>query len=633
MPIRIGGIVVELIADTDAFLRGFDKAGERANQFNRRLLQAAGAASAAASAGFGAVATQATLAASNIFRASQRLGVSAQFLSEWQGVVASAGVSAETFLGIIQDMNERIGDGVALMGGEAREAAKALGLSLDELAAAGPEQAFERIFAALADVEDQTLRTTLADKFFADAGQQLTGVIERGTEAIHKQREELRRLGVVIDGEAAAQAEELRQRMVELRRTGEGFTTQLTANFIPSLNNLTQAYLDNASAAETGADAGRFLGETLITLSKVASTVKEGFVGLGEFLGASAAAAVQLVEGNVERAETIMDDFGRRNRQRAEDLRQLFARLERPAEFNRRNFVFEGAQGNLDELNEVRNRILEADEAQKMWNEDVRTAQSLIQSLRSPVEVMLDQFTQYNDLLEKGLIDQEQYNRAVAASQEAFADATAALQDNNEENRRILRERQRELDQAQREADRAQEEAVRQAQDANRQIANVIGRPLQRVIEGTSSVSDAFAQMTTNILSHLSQLAVNEIFNSLFSRGGGVGTGQTGLGFGRIFDSLGGILGGFFAGNAQSGLNFRVPGSGGTDSQLVSFRATPGEQVNVTPPGPSGAAASGGGDVTVIQNLHFQGAPDPLSAQQVGAAAAIALQQSMARNG
>jgi hypothetical protein len=53
----------------------------------------------------------------------------------------------------------------------------------------------------------------------------------------------------------------------------------------------------------------------------------------------------------------------------------------------------------------------------------------------------------------------------------------------------------------------------------------------------------------------------------------------------RAISGAGGLMG--FA----SGGSFTVGGSGGTDSSLVAFRATPGEHVTVSPPG----AANGGG--------------------------------------
>jgi TP901 family phage tail tape measure protein len=52
----------------------------------------------------------------------------------------------------------------------------------------------------------------------------------------------------------------------------------------------------------------------------------------------------------------------------------------------------------------------------------------------------------------------------------------------------------------------------------------------------------------------------------------------------------------------QHGGSFEVAGAGGTDSQIVAFRATPGERVDVTPPGRSMAAAP---QVHVEQHNHF----------------------------
>ena len=53
--------------------------------------------------------------------------------------------------------------------------------------------------------------------------------------------------------------------------------------------------------------------------------------------------------------------------------------------------------------------------------------------------------------------------------------------------------------------------------------------------------------------------------------------------------TLGGVsFGQGFDFGFQRGGAFTVPGSGGPDSQLVSFAATPGERVSVTRPGQAG---------------------------------------------
>jgi hypothetical protein len=89
----------------------------------------------------------------------------------------------------------------------------------------------------------------------------------------------------------------------------------------------------------------------------------------------------------------------------------------------------------------------------------------------------------------------------------------------------------------------------------------------------------------------------------------------------KIFDGLGGFasgsglasVGGFFKnllGFANGG-SFMVGGSGGTDSSVVAFRATPGETVSVSRPGrPSGSVS-----VTVVQNNDFRGATTDLIKQ------------------
>jgi hypothetical protein len=71
----------------------------------------------------------------------------------------------------------------------------------------------------------------------------------------------------------------------------------------------------------------------------------------------------------------------------------------------------------------------------------------------------------------------------------------------------------------------------------------------------------------------------------------------------KIFDSLGGVAGisgglGKLFGFATGG-SFKVGGSGGTDSSLVAFKATPGEMVDVRTPG---QARGGGG---IVQHISI----------------------------
>lgn len=105
---------------------------------------------------------------------------------------------------------------------------------------------------------------------------------------------------------------------------------------------------------------------------------------------------------------------------------------------------------------------------------------------------------------------------------------------------------------------------------------------------GEFSVNQFFGNLADQLL----RLAANQVFQQLadgplFGNTGGT-AGGGGI-FGGILSGLGGLLG------FQNGGNFTVGGSGGTDSQLVAFRATPGEDVSIRTPGQQRMAEGGGG--------------------------------------
>jgi len=99
---------------------------------------------------------------------------------------------------------------------------------------------------------------------------------------------------------------------------------------------------------------------------------------------------------------------------------------------------------------------------------------------------------------------------------------------------------------------------------------------------GEFSVREFFG----SIFEQLLKLAANQLFAQLLGGGGGGG-------------GLGGLLGGLFGAlpGFQNGGEFAAGGSGGTDSQLVAFRATPGERVSVDTPAQQ--RQGNGGNVTV----------------------------------
>ena len=112
--------------------------------------------------------------------------------------------------------------------------------------------------------------------------------------------------------------------------------------------------------------------------------------------------------------------------------------------------------------------------------------------------------------------------------------------------------------------------------------------------------TDAALRLLDKIISKIEKELVNALF-SLPSAGGGGGF------FGAVAKGLAGLFGGGGGGGATTtpfmtfaqGGAFRVGGSGGIDSQMVAFKASPNETVSVTKPGQTFGGRGGGAQVNV----------------------------------
>lgn len=126
------------------------------------------------------------------------------------------------------------------------------------------------------------------------------------------------------------------------------------------------------------------------------------------------------------------------------------------------------------------------------------------------------------------------------------------------------------------------------------------------VVDGKGSFSDLINSMLKDIV----RLQAKSFLDPITKGASGFLSGGLGKLFEGMFNPAGAPIAsqGFgMAGDAGSllgfanGGDFTVGGAGGTDSQLVAFRATPGENVSVRTPG----QGSDSGGVTVVQNLNF----------------------------
>lgn len=206
--------------------------------------------------------------------------------------------------------------------------------------------------------------------------------------------------------------------------------------------------------------------------------------------------------------------------------------------------------------------------------------------------------------------------------------------------------------------------------EVQKSMADIASQTSQLVTGAFNNMTDAlvnFAQtgklnlksLFDSIVSGLLRIAIQQQIMAPLAQSlglsAGVGTAAAGAGgassWGGGAGGIGSLLGNFATnanGNVGSGLfgaisdfgsflgfanegQFQVGGQGGTDSQMVAFRASPDETVSVTKPGRAAA------DHTQVVHVHVYGATNPndfkASEGQVAAAAGGAMRRAQSRNG
>ncbi|WP_173995032.1 hypothetical protein [Agrobacterium tumefaciens] len=132
---------------------------------------------------------------------------------------------------------------------------------------------------------------------------------------------------------------------------------------------------------------------------------------------------------------------------------------------------------------------------------------------------------------------------------------------------------------------------MRDALDFAKDATNGFLSDFRQGLANGEGVWKSFGNAAMNVLNKVIDKIQTEFVDALFSAnsilGGGGGKGGGGL-FGGLFAGLGKIFGFARGGTILPG------GAGGIDSQLVMFRKSPNERVDITKPGQTLAASSGG---------------------------------------
>jgi TP901 family phage tail tape measure protein len=245
-----------------------------------------------------------------------------------------------------------------------------------------------------------------------------------------------------------------------------------------------------------------------------------------------------------------------------------------------------------------------AQDAEKL-NDALKLQKELLEGIRGPATDYGQKLDALSALLDKGKISLDEYENAVRDVRIEFLESQTDFTSGFE---RGLLKIQRDIDDVASQIEDALTNAFRGAEDA--------------LVEFVTTGKLDFKSLAESIIADLARIAIRQaiikpLTNALGSFASSFGGGFGGGGFGGGGGGLGFATGG----------GFTVGGGGGVDSQLVQFRASPGERVNITRPGEN-PSDGGGGPRQVVFNIST---PDVQGFRQSEAQIAARMQRIASR--
>ncbi len=235
---------------------------------------------AGAGAAFIGFANSALASADELQRLSDRVGVSAETLQEWQFIAKSTGADADDVADAFREMQLRLSEAARLGSGPAVDALMLLGLTLDDLAGMDAAQQFELLRDAISEVEDPADRLFLAEELLGGSTERLGAFIEGTAEEMAALRQEARDTGQILSDETVASLDGAHAAFGRL-------TTALNNFAIEGLVKIIDALPGVDLGLEEAAEAATYMDEQVELLDRQILELNSSIENLANDLGTS----------------------------------------------------------------------------------------------------------------------------------------------------------------------------------------------------------------------------------------------------------------------------------------------------------------------------------------------------------
>lgn len=668
-------LVVRLEAQTAEFAKQLEKSQSQLRKFNKETSSTASnigkgiaAAATVAAAAIGYF-TKATIDnADRLNDLSKSVGASTEFLSQMEFAAKQSGVGAEELSKGLAKLS-KAALSAAKDGGASAETFERLGISVQN--ADGTMRSTEDLLLDVADkfskMENGVAKTGLAMELFGRSGATLIPLLNEGRSGIEAMRQEADALGLTLDQNAAAAADQFNDNLERLKGAASGVVNQAVQQFLPTLVALTDRFVKSAKEGGGLKAAIDLLVITFKGFVTAGIIVKSVFEQLGRIIYGVGAAVVAVAQGEFRLAkEEISDAFAQARSNVTDDMeliaqvwsdtvpqvtesaRQMDAALEDTVIFSpdkagekareAAEKAREALAGMVADLQQqvatygqgeeavLRYRMAHGDLAEMIrqggvqaqtYADEIIALHQQLAGLEATTDAQKEAQENDNRLKEEGAA----VTAALRTEAEMYADTLRRLNELHDMGYVSAETYQRGIEKAQTDFEEATKKNNTFLEQASRNVQDIIAENLSNGFkDGAKGMLDAFMSM----LQQMAAQAVAAQIGEMIFGSGGVGSGGGWIGKAASF--LGGLFGGggmASGGRVHAGHSYIV-GDQGKAERFVPLAAGTIEPI-----------AAGAGGMNVSQNFTIQAPTGTVSRrteQQIAAAAARGLAQANRRN-
>lgn len=461
MATSVAKLSVQLSASVGTYQKQMQRAsqstqrvGESMQQLAKRAALMSAAAATAAAATTAAMVRSGLQTVDALAKFSDRIGIATEALAGLQHAAKLTGVQVAQLEMGLQRMTRRIAE-AAMGSGEAVKALQELGLDAQQLAMMSPDEQFRAIAEAMEQVSNQGDRVRLAMRLFDSEGVALVNTLRLGADGLREMEAEAARLGLTMSREQARAVEAANDSIARLKALATGLANQLAIALAPNITETANRLAGMAAQADSVANAARSIAKGIAVVQAVLHDLGRGvrmlwqmfrsltaeilrditrmvevlllaakatadFVGLGsgvlDKLTIAATASREALEAIRLESQLAFGAIAREDGG-VFDLAERFRAIDAAATSST------GAVESLQNQLQMPIDLSEIERAADALSELERFAERVYEQTRTPLEQFEKQMEKLREALEKGLIDDDTFRRAVEQAEERMRQA------------------------------------------------------------------------------------------------------------------------------------------------------------------------------------------------------------------